>query len=49
MRYGHLVWYAVILAAVYGFVRPGSAAGRGVTAVTDSLSGVVGQGLEGMV
>ena len=45
MRYGHLVWYALIIAAVYGFVRPGTAAGKGVTAVTDSLSSVIGQGL----
>jgi len=48
VRYGHLIWYAAILAAVYGFVRPGSAAGRGVTAVTESFSSVVGQGLEGL-
>ena len=45
VRYGHLVWYALIIAAVYGFVRPGTAAGKGVTAVTDSLSSVIGQGL----
>jgi hypothetical protein len=45
VKYGHLVWYAVILLAVYGFVRPGSAAGRAVTSVTDSMTGVLGQGL----
>ena len=44
-RYGHLVVYGLILAALYGFVRPGSAAGRAVTAVTDSLKGALGQGL----
>ena len=45
MRYGHLVLYAVILLAVYGLTRPGSAAGKAVTAVTDSMTGVLGQGL----
>jgi hypothetical protein len=45
MKYAHLVWYAVILLAVYGFVRPGSAAGRAVTSVTESMTGVLGQGL----
>lgn len=46
MKYGHLVLYGLILAAVYGFARPGSAAGRAVTAVTDSLKGALGQGLD---
>jgi hypothetical protein len=45
VKYGHLVWYAVILLAVYGFVRPGSVAGKAVTSVTDSMTGVLGQGL----
>jgi hypothetical protein len=45
VKYAHLVWYAVILLAVYGFVRPGSAAGRAVTSVTESMTGVLGQGL----
>jgi hypothetical protein len=45
VKYGHLVWYAVILLAVYGFVRPGSAAGRAVTSVTESMTGVLGKGL----
>lgn len=46
-RYGHLVLYAVILAAAYGFCRPSSSAGKAVTSVTDSLKGVLGRGLEG--
>jgi hypothetical protein len=45
VRYGHLVWYALILLAVYGFVRPGSAAGRAVTSVTESMAGVLGRGI----
>jgi hypothetical protein len=45
MKYGHLVLYGLLLAAVYGFVRPGSPAGRAVTSVTESLSGVLGKGL----
>jgi hypothetical protein len=45
VRYGHLVWYAVILLAVYVAVRPGSAAGKAVTAVTESMSGVLGRGI----
>ena len=43
MRYGHLVLYALILAAVYGFARPGSAAGKAVTSVTESFSDVLGK------
>lgn len=45
MRYGHLILYGAILAAAYGLARPGSAAGKAVTAVTGSLSGVLGKGL----
>lgn len=45
MRYGHLVLYAVIFAAAYGFLRPGSRAGKAVTAVTESFSNVLGKGL----
>jgi hypothetical protein len=45
VRYGHLVWYALILLAVYGLVRPGSAAGKAVTSVTESMSGVLNRGL----
>jgi hypothetical protein len=45
-KYGHLVLYGVVLLAVYGFCRPGSQAGQAVTSVTDSLSGVLGAGLE---
>ena len=45
-RYGHLVVYGLILAAVYGFARPGSNAGRAVTAVTDSLKGALGKGID---
>lgn len=45
MRYGHLVLYALILAAVYGFTRPKSPAGMAVTSVTESLTGVLTSGL----
>lgn len=45
MRYSHLVLYALILLGVYGLVRPGSAAGRAVTSVTDAMTGVLTQGL----
>jgi hypothetical protein len=45
VKYGHLILYAVILLAVYGFVRPGSAAGKAMTSVTDSLAGVLGKGI----
>jgi len=45
VRYGHLILYGAILAAAYGLARPGSAAGKAVTAVTGSLSGVLGKGL----
>jgi hypothetical protein len=44
-KYGHLVLYGAVLLAVYGFCRPGSAAGTAVTSVTESLTGVLGQGL----
>lgn len=44
-RYGHLILYALILGAAYGFMRPGSRAGKAVTAVTESFSGVLNQGL----
>jgi hypothetical protein len=44
-RYGHLAVYGLLLAAVYGFVRPASRAGRAVTSVTESFSGVLNQGL----
>jgi hypothetical protein len=44
-RYGHLILYAVILAAAYGLARPGSRAGKAVTSVTESFSGVLNQGL----
>lgn len=46
MRYGHLVLYAVILAVAYGFLRPGSKAGRALTSVTESFAGVLGTGLQ---
>lgn len=45
MRYGHLVLYAGILLLLYGLVRPGSQAGKAVTSVTESMTGVLGQGL----
>jgi hypothetical protein len=45
VRYGHLVFYGLILAAVYGYCRPRSAAGKAVTTVTDSLTGVLTSGL----
>lgn len=45
MRYGHLVLYAGILLLAYGLVRPGSAAGRAVTSVTEGMTGVLSQGL----
>lgn len=45
-RYGHLVVYGLILAAVYGFARPGSSAGQAVTAVTGALKSALGQGLD---
>jgi len=45
VRYGHLVLYAGILLLLYGFVRPGSQAGKAVTSVADSMTGVLGQGL----
>jgi hypothetical protein len=45
VRYSHLVLYALILLGVYGLVRPGSAAGRAVTSVTDAMTGVLTQGL----
>jgi hypothetical protein len=41
VKYGHLVLYAVILAAVYGYCRPQSKAGKAVTSVTGSLAGVL--------
>lgn len=44
-KYGHLILYGAILAAVYGLSRPGSTAGKAATAVTESLTGVLGQGL----
>ena len=44
MRYGHLILYALILLAVYGFARPGTKAGQAVTSVTGGLSGVLKQG-----
>jgi hypothetical protein len=47
VRYGHLVFYGLVLAAVYGFVRPASPAGHAVTSVTDSLTGVLTSGLGG--
>jgi hypothetical protein len=43
VRYGTLLFYALVLAAAYGFMRPGSRAGKAVTAVTGSLSGVLGK------
>jgi hypothetical protein len=45
VRYAHLVLYAAILAVIYGLVRPGTAAGKAVTSVTDSMTGVLSQGL----
>lgn len=45
MRYGHLILYAGILALVYALARPGSAAGKATTAVTDSLAGTLGRGI----
>lgn len=45
MKYGHLLLYGAILAAAFALARPGSTAGKAVTAVTESLSGVLGQGL----
>lgn len=47
MRYGHLVFYALIVAALYGYCRPRSTAGKAVTSVTDSLTGVLTSGLAG--
>ena len=43
-RYGHLIVYGLILAALYGFVRPGSKAGKALTSVTGSLSGALNKG-----
>ena len=45
MKYGHLILYGLILAALYGLARPGSMAGKATTSVTDSLAGVLGKGL----
>ena len=45
MRYAHWILYAAILAAAYGLARPGSAAGKAVTSVTEALSGALGKGL----
>lgn len=43
-RYAHWIVYAAILAAAYGLARPGSAAGKAVTAVTEALAGALGKG-----
>ena len=45
MRYGHLVLYAGILLLLFAYVRPGSHAGKAGTAVTESMTGVLGKGI----
>jgi hypothetical protein len=47
-RYAHLIFYAAVLAIAWGFTRPGSAAGKAATSVTDSLAGVLNRGLAGI-
>jgi hypothetical protein len=47
MKYAHLAWYALILFAIFGLAKPGSRAGRAVTAVSGALAGALGQGLAG--
>lgn len=42
MRYGHLVFYAAVLALAYVLVRPGAAGGRAVVSVSGSMADVLG-------
>ena len=45
MRWAGLVWWALILGALWYLTRPASAGGRALVSVSASLSDVLGQGV----